>query len=149
VGEGWLPLRIIVPGSINHNFAIAQWAGDRLGYQFTSPFYAVGITNDTARIPQLCGAVVFNGFTDANIDLTAVGSRCWTRSILCQLSAYVFNQLKCERVTLITRASNPARRLLGKHFKFETKRKCHFGNEDGLQYRMCRDECPWLEKLNG
>lgn len=94
--------------------------------------------------------MIFNNYTDANVDMTGVGLRCWTPSIMRQLADYVFNQLKCERVTAITRQSNAvAKRVLGKHFVFETKRKRHFGTEDGLQFRMCRDECPWLEKENG
>lgn len=141
-------MKLIVPKWHMVNSTIADWAGEKLNVTFSAPYIALGVarSEEAPWKAPLEGAIILNGYTDANIDMSVVGERCWTPSIMRQVSEYVFNQLFCERVTMITRASNKtARKILGKHFVFETGRKRHFGTEDGLQFRMCRDECPWLE----
>lgn len=137
-------MRLHVPQNDAENDGIAVWAGNELRVTFAPPYMALASLDHRGMI---VGAVILNNYSGANVDLTAVGPGSFGPSMVRQISSYVFDQLTCSRVTLRTRRSNHrVRKLLGRHFKFETPNRNWFGDEDALQFRMCRDECPWLEK---
>jgi hypothetical protein len=133
------------PQSAEQQNALVNLAGAKLGIEFHPPYVAVAIME--TKNATLEGVVILNCYSNANIEISGVGQRCWTRPVLRALADYIYNGLRCARVTLTTRAGNrKARRFLGRHFKFETRLRRFYGDEDGLQYRMCRDECPWIGK---
>ena len=57
-----------------------------------------------------------------------------------------FVEWKCLRATAITRASNAAAQcaLVKLGFTFETDLGRWFGAEDGMCFRMYREDCKWL-----
>ncbi len=139
-------MRLYVPQNPEENREIAAWLGAQLEVTFSPPYLALGVLDDSGG---KAGAALFNNFDCANIDLTGAGAGAFTPAIVRALARYVFVQLNCSRVTLRTRRSNRhARKLLARHFKFEVTLKNWFGEEDAFQFRMCRDECPWLERQN-
>ena len=140
-------MRLHVPQSDHENLRIAGWAAAELKVTFAPPYIALASVDHRNTI---CGVVVLNNFDGCNIDLTAVGEGAFTLSIVRQIVDYVFNRLKCSRITVKTRRSNHrVRKLLKKHSTFEAVLKHWFGDEDAFQFRMCRDECPWLGKEHG
>lgn len=140
-------MMLFSPETEQQNHIIAGWLGARLGVTFAPPYLALASLDHRGEI---IGAIVLNNFDGTNIDLTGAGEGGFMPSIVRGVARYIFDQLGCARVTLRTRKSNKqTRRLLNRHFKFEVVLKSWFGNEDAYQFRMCRDECPWLEKNNG
>lgn len=140
-------MRLVTPQSPEQNREFATYAAKELGVTFSEPCLAMAIVDHRQVI---IGAVVLNNFDGNNVDLSGVGIGAFTPSVVRGLARYVFIERGCSRVTLKTRRSNKtARKILGKHFHYETTLRLGFGSEDALQFRMCRDECPWLEKLNG
>ncbi len=141
-------MRLVAPDGAEQSRHFANFAAQELGVTFAEPFLAFAVVD--AR-PVVIGAIVMNNYDGNNIDLSGVGLGAFTPSVVRGLADYVFHKLGCSRVTLKTRRSNKvARKLLGKHFHFEATLKGGFGSEDAFQFRMCRDECPWLkDKPNG
>lgn len=140
-------MRLHTPASPQENRQIAEWAAKELGVTFAEPFLALAVVDVR---PEIIGAVVLNNYDGHNIDLSGVGEGAFTPAVVRHLARYVFNERGCARVTLKTKRSNSrARKLLGKHFTYEATLKRGFGSEDALLFRMLRDECPWLGKLNG
>lgn len=134
---------LVSPDGAEQNRAFADWAAKQLNVSFAEPFLCMAVVDGKSN---LIGAVVLNNYDGNNVDLSAVGEGAFAPSIVRELSAYVFRKLGCSRVTLKTRRSNKtARKILGRHFKFEATLKSGFGTEDAYQFRMCRDECPWLK----
>ena len=135
------------PQSEEENISLAAIAGSELSVTFAPPFIALASLSEEGNI---AGVVVLNNYDSCNIDLTAVGRGAFSLGVVRAICTHVFDNLGCSRITAKTRKSNKVvRRLLGRHAKFEATLKNWFGNEDALQFRMCRDECPWLEKKNG
>lgn len=140
-------MRLHVPTNAEENRKIAAWAGAELNETFAPPYIALASVDQRNTI---IGVIVLNNYSPGgNIDLTGVGQGAFTPSIVRSIARYVFNQLNCSRVTLRTRRSNHrTRKLLKRHFIQEMALKNWFGNEDAFQFRICRDECPWLGKDN-
>jgi hypothetical protein len=141
-------MRLYYPQSEEENVSIAGIAGAQLGMTFSPPFMAMASVNDRNDI---VGVVIFNNFDGANIDITAVGKGAWSPGVVKAICQYVFDQLGCARITAKTHRSNKrVCRLLAKHAKYETPLKHWYGvGKHGVQYRMSRDECPFLRKENG
>ncbi len=136
-------MRLVAPDGVEQNRAFATLAAQQLNMTFAEPFAAYSIMDG----PETVGAVVLNNYDGHNVDLSGAGSGAFTPSVIRSLAAHVFGELKCARVTLKTRRSNKAvRKLLNRHFKFEAVLRLGYGDEDAFQFRMCRDECPWLER---
>lgn len=140
-------MNLIAPHDPQQNREFAEWAAKELNVTFSEPFLAYAIVDARTVI---IGAVVLNNYDGFNVDLSGVGEGAFTPRIVRSIASHVFDELKCARITLKTRRSNKvARKLLGRHFKFEVTLRHGFGTEDAFQFRMCRDECPWLEKKHG
>lgn len=68
------------------------------------------------RAGDIVSGVVFNCFTRMDIHCTIAGP-IWTKTFLREVGNYVFSQLKCERITVIThqtRVESIAARLGGR-----------------------------------
>lgn len=140
-------MRLLSPDGADQNRSFAEWTAKQLGVSFSEPFLCMAIVDGRS---SMIGGVVLNNFDGHNIDLSGAGEGAFTPSIVRSLASHVFKELGCSRVTLKTRRSNKtARKLLGRHFKFEATLKHGFGTEDAFQFRMCRDECPWLKEKHG
>ena len=146
---------------------VAEWVAQRIervesGEDF-GPCAAIGVINSDGVI---VGGVVYNNYREryADIELsfasdaTAViydrlkagkqrnvsATRWLTRSIICGLLSYPFDQLHCQRVTGVTpRKATSARRFLDQFgFKREGCVRRGFGDDDAIISGLLRDE--WL-----
>lgn len=104
-----------------------------------TPFAGLVIETDNGGV---CGAVVFNDFSNGNIEMTGVGQGCWTPYVIRELARYVFKYLDCTRVTARTAVSNhkarAALRALG--FRQEGRVREWFKGEDAILYGLLRRE---------
>lgn len=75
-----------------------------------------------------------------------LGGRHFIRSIFRVGFGLADGQWRCQRATAITRASNAdaQRALIKLGFTFETDLGRWFGAEDGMCFRMYREDCKWL-----
>lgn len=69
----------------------------RLGISVVPPYTSMGIERDG----QIVAGVIFHCFEGAAVHITAAG-KGWTRGFLWAVGHYVFQQLKCERITFTT-----------------------------------------------
>lgn len=91
---------------------VAKFVGEKIDRVIYPPYTVMGIE----RHGEVISGAVFNCFTRRDIHATIAGS-VWTRSFLREVGNYVFSQLKCERITVIThqtRVESLAARLGGR-----------------------------------
>lgn len=107
-----------------------------VGKRFVPPFTAMGVERDG----EVVGGVVFNVFEGADLHVTVAG-RGFNRGFLADVGAYVFQQLGCERMTVLTeqpRIVRIAERLGG---QLEGLLRNHFGpGRDGFLVGILREE---------
>lgn len=115
---------------------VAKFVSDKLGFGLCPPYVAIGLE----RGGEIVAGILLNHFEGADIHATVVG-KVWSRGLLKAASAYVFDQLGCERITAVTRndkAVEFAKRLGG---QIEGRMRNHFGNgHDGVLIGIVRDE---------
>jgi RimJ/RimL family protein N-acetyltransferase len=132
---------------LGHDAEVGQFASEKLGLAIVPPYTSMGIVDDAGT---LVGAIIYNGFTGANIEITYYGPHCLTRRIIRAAFAYPFDQLGVIRLTGRTKRSNKAMcRLFPRlGFVFEATLKNYFGpsrGDDAVLYRMTRTEAAkWL-----
>lgn len=88
------------------------------------------------------GAFIVNDYADRNCEISAIGQRCWTPSVVRYLARYIFGKLDCRRVTARTRMSNTKakRALLAMGFQYEGRLRDWYDNEDCLVFGLTRTE---------
>jgi len=128
--------------------ALFRLASERLGGHYRHELNHKVLTLIGAR--GIVSQAVFTGTSPGiKFELTmwatramGLGGRQFIRSIF----DVGFRQWQCERATAITRASNAAaqRALVKLGFTFETDLGRWFGAEDGMCFRMYREDCKWL-----
>jgi RimJ/RimL family protein N-acetyltransferase len=115
---------------------VARFISDRMGVSFCPPYVAIGIE----RGEDIIGAALFNHFEAADIHVSIAGEG-WTRGFIRAVGVYVYDQLRCERMTAITgdpKVIEYAERLGG---KVEGVMRNHFGNgKDATIVGILRDE---------
>lgn len=81
-----------------------QWVAGRLGVSFPKGATALAL----ARDGELVGGAVFCGFTGRDVEVSVAAGRtlAWPRGFLARVGAYVFSELGCARMTVLTRPSN-------------------------------------------
>lgn len=78
---------------------VAEWVASRIERKAYPPYKAIGV----ARDGQIIGGVILNSYDGSDIAATVVGEpRAWTRGFLRALGRYIFGELGCERVTIVT-----------------------------------------------
>lgn len=109
---------------------------DALGLALCPPYTCIGLERDGIVV----GGAVFNHFEGADVHVTVAG-KGWTRSFLQAVGAYVYQQLGCERMTMVTASeavASYAGRLGG---RIEGRLRSHFGSgRDGIVIGVLRDE---------
>lgn len=122
---------------------VAQWVSQRTGTPFYQPVAAIGWADKDNNV---AGGCVFHNYDHSNIDLAIAVDRPVTRGVIRAICHYVFVQLGCQRATIRTRKSNKAAcrgaQKLG--FKYECSLERWFGSENGVQFKMTRDNCRWI-----
>jgi hypothetical protein len=121
-----------------HDAEVAKFVGDGLDREILPPYVSIGVLDD---LLVLRGGMVFNDYTGPNIEITIYGPGQITRQSLKVAFGYVFEELKCIRLTARTRRDN---RLMCKllprlGFDYEATMKQYFGPDradDALVFRL-------------
>lgn len=101
---------------------VAAFVSEALGTNFLPPYTCMGIEKDG----EIIAGVVLNVFEGADVHMSVAGSG-WTRGFLADFGNYVFEQLKCERVTAITEQPKVVRLAERLGGQVEGLMRNHFG----------------------
>lgn len=125
---------------------IANFVAQKLKITFWPPYLALGFVADNHR--PMC-AVVFNEYNGSNIEMTIYADKGGiTRGVIRYISQYVFNQLKCRRLTVRTKKRNKFVLKLAPRvgFTYEHVASRYFPDDDAVVFRMYREDCRWIEQ---
>lgn len=79
---------------------VAAFLGEQLGTVFALPYLAIGYSKGG----QIMGGAVFNGYTGRNVDVSAANTQpTWPRAFVQFFGEYLWDNLKVERATMITK----------------------------------------------
>lgn len=123
---------------------VAEFVSAGLGRKIHPPYTAIGwVRISEAGDWQLVAGAVFNDYHVASIEISYYGKV--TRQTCRDIYDYVFNQLKCLRLTARTKHSNAlVRQMLPQHgWVFEGTLKRFYGSaksHNALIYRLDADE---------
>jgi RimJ/RimL family protein N-acetyltransferase len=101
---------------------VALYVSQKTGVAFVPPFYAIGLEMKG----EIVAAALFNVFEGADVHVSIAGHR-WTKGFAADIGHYVFDRLKCERMTGITEQPSVVR--LGERLggQLEGCMRNHFG----------------------
>ncbi len=126
---------------------VAKWVSHRIPVFSPTPghYSAIGFADGS----RLIAGAVYHDFNEIGIGLTmAADDPKWcTRTNLCAIFRYPFEQLKVRRVTACAARKNKRSRKLieGVGFKLEGVIREGMGNQDAMLYGMLKKECKWLQ----
>lgn len=128
---------------------VVDWASKANNYFDSYGFAAVGI--GVERAGEIVGAVVFNEYTGANINIhfASNGKKTWaTREFLWFISHYAFCQAKVKRVSGFISESNKDAVRFAERFGCELEARLVDAADDGdvLLFKMTKDKCKWLQR---
>lgn len=101
---------------------VTAFVSGRCGITFCPPYTNLGIEKDG----EIIAGVILNVFEGADVHMSAAGTG-WTRGFLADFGNYVFDQLKCERVTAITEQATVVRLAERLGGEVEGLMRNHFG----------------------
>lgn len=101
---------------------IAPFVAKECGVQIVPPYTAIGIEQSG----KIVAGVILNMWTGADIHMTAAG-RGWTKGFLAEIGDYVFNKLKCSRITAVTEQDKVVRLAKRLGGEVEGIMRNHFG----------------------
>ena len=76
---------------------VALFVSERVGAAFVPPFTCMGLE----RNGEIVAGVIFNVFEGCDVHVSIAG-RGWTPHFCREVGKYVFDTLKCERMTAVT-----------------------------------------------
>jgi RimJ/RimL family protein N-acetyltransferase len=127
---------------------IAAWATQRLKAPIVPPYVCFGVVDAG---DDLCGAIVFNSFTGANIEITIYGPGCINRRFIRAAFDYAFNQAGALRLSAHTARANKAmaKVLPRLGFQYEGMMRRYYGPEradDALCFGLLREDAArWMK----
>ena len=144
--------KLFIPEDAERQQALVRWAAAQIPWIATAeafgPCTAWGVLKADKK---LVGAIVLNnyrpGIGDIELNVIAQQENWASRDIFRVVSDYVFNQLKCARMSLtIPRGAKRTRdHALRVGFKMEgVRRKGFYNGVDAIIYGMLKTECPFL-----
>ncbi len=117
------------------------------GYPITGPFVALGWVKDT----KIVGQAIFNDYTEANIEIHLNYPRGITKSKIREVYKYVFETLKCERLTAKPFCNNKKllQLLIRLGFEYECTQERYYKHDgkiiDAMVYRLMKEKIPkWV-----
>jgi RimJ/RimL family protein N-acetyltransferase len=129
---------------IVHNHPIiAKYVAEALGEEGFGECYTIGNVKNNI----LVAGVVFNNYTGLSVQMTAAGVGHWcTHELLNNCFSFVFNGLKCKRITVLVAKSNTKALKLNKHLGFieEGIVRMGEGDEDLILLGMLKSECRYI-----
>lgn len=126
--------------------AIKKWFEESIGEQFNNKYAAMGFVDNN----QIKAAVIFDNYTGNNIDFHYYGKTI-TRGNYRKILNYVFNFLKCNRLTTIPHREHTKTLLILPRLGFlhEATLKNYYGvddSKDALVYVIRKDRAKdWIE----
>ena len=128
----------------NASKEVAAWAGHKLGTDFRSPFFALGILDSHGH---LVGAVIYNDFDFRNVEMTIV----WPvgfgfRHVAREVFAYAFDHLNCRRISLTIPSKHTETIRHAKKWGWvsEGLKRHHYDEDDAVILGMLRSDCRFL-----
>jgi len=107
--------------------------------QINPPYTTMGIEIGG----EVIGGVVFNHFTGSDLHVTVAG-RGWTRGFLAEVGQYVFGQLHCLRMTVITEQPKVVRLTERLGGQVEGLLRNHFGaGRPAFVVGILKEDYPW------
>ena len=144
---------IVVAGNSDDNIgkSIGIWYAKQTNKPLCGPFGALGFLDKDGNIG---GAAIFTNYNQANIEFHIYGPGYLTRFSITKVLNYVFNELRCIRLTAIEKRSNKKMlKIVNKMgFVYEAVLKQYFGpdkQDDGIIFRMTSKEASKWIKING
>lgn len=126
---------------IHHGDDIARFVSEKLGMALCPPYAAFGLKREDGEIHA---GIILNCFEGADVHLTAAG-KGWTRSFLQGIGRYVYQQLDCERMTIITEQPDVVALALRLGGKVEGCLRSHFGpGRNATIIGVLRSEWRWI-----
>lgn len=115
---------------------VARLVSKLVQKELVAPFTAMGVEKDGA----VTGGVVFNVFEGADLHVTVAG-RGFTKAFLADVGDYVFQQLGCERMTVLTEQSRIVRIAEKLGGEIEGLLRNHFGRgRDAFLVGILKDD---------
>lgn len=115
---------------------VARFVSDMLGFGLCPPYSCVGIEKEG----RIVAGVLFNFFEGADVHISVAGTG-WTRTFLNEIGRYVFDQLGCERATLITEQPSVVAMGIKLGGQIEGRLRNHFGKgRDGTIVGVLKDD---------
>lgn len=128
--------------------AIGKWFCEQTEKDLSTSYSAIGYFDAHSN---LVGCAIFVDFNHFNIEVHFLGRKLLTKDKIKHIIHYVFNQLKCARLTIkITRSDKKIGKILEKiGFSYEGTLKHYYGltrQEDALVFGMLKNSVPsrWL-----
>lgn len=122
--------------------AVVEWVQERVGVKFLEPFTSMGFLQEN----KLTAGIVFHMWTACDVEMGAsIIPGGITRRDLKEVAHYVFEREGKRRVTLKTPVSNAKARAIAKRLGFEEEciLKDYYPNEDGVMFRLLKQDCRW------
>lgn len=115
---------------------IAAYLERRLNTTLTPPFLTIGIEENG----EIVGGWLFNDYNGSNIEISVALDRPLTRGMIRAVHHYVFQQLKCRRVTARCRESNEKSATLIRRlgFRNEGRQPFYYGDDAALIFGKTR-----------
>jgi len=129
---------------------IAGYFCKNTGYPITGTYLAMGVIKDQ----QLIGQIIFNDYTEANIEIHLYTPNCFTRRVIKDVYNYVFNQLGCVRLTAKPHKNNKKLLQLLERlgFVYEVTQENYYKENgellDAIVYKLTKNTIPEWVKLN-
>lgn len=120
------------------------------GYPITGAFTAIGWIKDQ----KIVGQAIFNDFTGANLEIHLHAPNCMCKQTIRDVYKYVFNTVKCERLTAKPYCTNEKLLQLleriGFVYEFTQEKYYKEGTNliDARVYKLTKDTIPKWIKLN-
>lgn len=121
------------------------------GYPITGPYSALGWVHKE----KIVGQCIFTDFTGANVEIHLYAPRIFNRKTIGDVYRYVFDQLKCVRLTAKPHCTNEKLLCLLERigFVYEYTQEQYYkeGDEiiDAKVYKLTKATIPDWVKLNG
>lgn len=128
---------------IGQDDIVRAWVAQKAGFPL-SEGRAFGVWSDTQG--RLTGGAVFTNFSGVGIEMTIAGRGCFSRELWHVIADYVFRHMGCTRLVVTTRRGtkrrkNPINSMARRFgFKFEGIARRAYGDSDGMQWSLLREE---------
>jgi len=127
---------------IGHDEAIWQWLSSKDNQVFERFYRCLGIIKNDV----LSGAILFNGWHGANVELSYYGEKTMTLGIVRSICTYAITEFDVARLTCVTSKRNKRlmKSLQKLGFRLEGMQRCYYGKKDcnrntGVRFVLFRE----------